>query len=79
MLLVSSHPHDAFSTKRVGTRIPLRSMDLPSCLCVHIDAGVVGGIGVCRGRIVRVVGDLGRLALVSQSLSHELGALSACM
>jgi len=29
--------------------------------------------------VVRVVGDLGRLALVGQSPSHELGALSACM
>jgi len=79
MLLPSSHPHDDLSVKVMGTRIPVGPMDLPSRLCVHIDVGMDGGIGVRRGRIVRVVRDLGRLALVSQSLSHELGALSACM
>ena len=79
MLLGSSHPHNDLSIKRVGTRILLWPMDPPSHLCVHIDAGVDGGIGVRRGRIVRVVGDLGRLALVSQSPSHEPGALSALM
>ena len=77
MLLPSSHLHDELSVKVMGTRILVGPMDLPSRLCVHIDAGVDGGIGVRRGRIVRIVGDLGRLALVSQSPSHELGALSA--
>ena len=79
MLLPSSHLHDELSVKVMGTRIPVGPMDLPSRLCVHIDAGMDGGIGVRRGRIVRVVGDLGRLALVSQSPSHEPGALSALM
>ena len=77
MLLPSSHPHDDLYVKVMGTRIPVGPMDLPSRLCVHIDAGMDGGIGVRRGRIVRVVGDLGRLTLVSQSPSHELGTLSA--
>ena len=77
MLLSSSHLHDELSVKVMGTWIPVGPMDLPFRLCVHIDAGMDGGIGVHRGRIVRVVGDLGRLALMSQSPFHELGALSA--
>ena len=79
MLLPSSHLHDELSVKVMGTRIPVGPMDLPSRLCVHIDAGVDGGIGVRRGQIVPVVGDLKRLALVSQSPSDELGALSTFM
>ena len=54
-------------------------MDLPSLLCVHIDAGVDGGIGVHRERVVQVIGDLGRHALVGQNTSHELGELDAFM
>ena len=77
MLLSSSHLHDELSVKVMGTRIPVGPMDLSSRLCVHNDAGMDGGIGVRRGRIVRVVGDLERLALMSQSPFHELGALSA--
>ena len=77
MLLSSSHLHDELSVKVMGIRIPVGPMDLSSRLCVHNDAGVDGGIGVRRGRIVWIIGDLGRLALVSHSPSHELGALSA--
>ena len=46
MLLGSSHPRDDLSIKRVGAQIPLWPTDLPSRLCVLIDVGVVGGIGV---------------------------------
>ena len=81
MLLSLSHPHDHLSIKQRTARIPLWPMDLPSHLCVHIDAAVDGGIAVRLGRVVRVVGGLGRrrLALVGQGPSHELVALSASM
>ena len=78
MLLVSSHPHDAFSIKRVA----LESHSGPwTCLPTSVYSLMqvwMEGLVYTEG-VVRVVGDLGRLALVGQSPSHELGALSACM
>ena len=79
MLLSLSYPHDHLSIKRRTGRIPLWPMDLPSHLRVHIDPTADGGIAVRLGRVVRVVGGLGRkhLTLVGQRPSHELIALNA--
>ena len=52
-------------------------MYLPSRRGVLTDASVDRGIGVHQQGVIRVEGDLGRLALVDQNSSHELGALSA--
>ena len=78
MLLVSSHPHNDFSIKGLGPRIPVWPMDLSSHLCARLDTTVDGRVAIRRGRVVRVVGEVGcRLALVGQSPSHERGALLA--
>lgn len=55
------------------------SMDLPSRFCARIDAVVDEGINVRRWRVVRVVGELKRLALVGQNPSHKLRALNTFM
>ena len=75
MLLASSRPHDHFSIKVMGARIILWAMDRPCHRCVSIEAAVDGLVAVRRGRVLWVVGDVGRrLALVGQSICHELGA-----
>ena len=64
MFLASSHPHNDFSINGLGPRILVWPMDLSSYLCVRLDTTVDGRIAVRRGRIVRVVGDVGcRLAI----------------
>ena len=53
------------------------SDDLPN---VRLDMTVDGQVAIRRGRVIRVVGDVGcRLALEGQSPSHERGALLAFM
>ena len=79
MLLASPYPHDEISINRVGASIPLWPMYLPSRRGVLTDVSVDRGIGVHQQVVIRVEGGLGRLALVDQNPSHELGALSACM
>ena len=80
MFFASSHPHNDFSIKGLGPRIPVWPMDLSSHLCVRLDTTVDGRVAVRRGRVVRVVGDVGcRLALAGQSPSQERGALLAFM
>ena len=64
----------------MGARIVLWAMDRPCHRCVSIEAAVDGLVAVRRGRVLRVVGDIGRrLALVGQSIWHELGARLATM
>ena len=80
MLLASFRPHDHFAIKVMGARIVLWAMDLPCHRCVSIEAVVDGLIVVRQGRVLRVVGDVGRrFALVGQSICHELGARLATM
>ena len=80
MLLASSRPHDHFSIKVMGARIVLWAMDLPCHRCVSIETAVDGLVTVRRGRVLWVVGDIGRrLALMGQSICHELGARLATM
>ena len=80
VFLASSHPHNDFSIKGLGPRIAVWPMDLASHLCVRLDTTVDGRVAVRRGRVVRVVGDIGcRLALAGQSPSHERVALLAFM
>ena len=75
VLLASSYPHDDFSIKVLGARIVLLPMDLSCHLSVLTEAAVDGRIAVRRGRVLRVVLDVGRcLALVGQSPCLELGA-----
>ena len=72
--------HNHFSIKGLGPRIPVWPMDLSSHLCVRLDTTVDGRVAVRRGRVVRVVGDVGcHLALAGQSPSHERVALLAFM
>ena len=80
MLLASSRPHDHFSIKVMGARIVLWATDLPCHRCVSFETAVDGLVAVRRGRVLRVVGDVGRrLPLVGQSICHELGAGLATM
>ena len=80
MLLASSHPHDDFSIKILGARIVLWPMDRPCHRCVLTEAAVDGRIAVHRGRVLRVVVDVGRrLALVGHSKCLEDGARLATM
>ena len=80
MLLASSRPHNYFSIKVMGARIVLWAMDRPCHRCVSIEAAVDGLVAVRRGRVLRVVGDVGcHLCLVGQSICHELGAGLATM
>jgi hypothetical protein len=80
MLLALSHPHDDLSIKVVGARIILWPMDRPCHRCVLIEAVVDARVGVCLGRVLWVVGDVGRrLALVGHSICHELDAFLATM
>ena len=65
MLLASSGRHDHFSIKVMGARIILWATDLPCHRCVSFETAVDGLVAVRRGRVLRVVGDVGlRLALV---------------
>ena len=80
MLLASSRPHDHFSIKVMGAWIVLWAMDHPCHRCLSIEAAVDGLVVVRRGWVLWVVGDVGRrLALVGQSICHELGARLATM
>ena len=80
MFLASSRPHNDFSIKGMGPRIPVWPMDLSSRLCVRLDTTVDGRVAVRRGGVIRVVGDVGcRLALAGQRPSHERVALLAFM
>ena len=73
MLLAFSCPHDHFSIKDMGARIVLWAMHHPCHQCVSIKVAVDELIVVRRGRVLQVVGDLGRRhALVGQSICHEL-------
>jgi len=75
MLLASSCPHDHFSIKVMGARIVLWAMDHPCHRCVSIEAAVDELVAVRQGRVLWVVGDVGRrLPLMGQSICHELGA-----
>ena len=72
MLLASSHPYNGFTIKGLGLQIPVWPMDLPSHLYVRLDTTVDGRVAVRRGRVVRVLGDVGRrLALAGHNPSHE--------
>ena len=80
MFLASSHPHNYLSIQGLGPRIPVWPMDLSSHLCVRLDTTVDGRVVVRRGRVVRVVGDIGcRLPHVGQSPRLDRGARLAFM
>jgi hypothetical protein len=60
MLLASSNPHDDLCIKVLGAWVVVVSMERPCRRRVLIDAGVDGRVGVCLGRVLWVVGDVGR-------------------
>ena len=46
MLLTSSRPHDHLGIERVGSRIPVWTIELLSHLRISSDTGVKGGVAV---------------------------------
>ena len=80
MPLASSDPHEDISVDVLGPRIVIWPMDLLGHGGVLTEAAVDGGVGVCLGPVIRVVGDVGcRLALMGHSIGREDGARSATM
>ena len=73
VLLPSSRPHDGFSRKGCGGRIPCVAVERLSYLRVPSHAGVDVRVAVGLGRSRRVEGDVGRrLAHVSHNVCREL-------
>jgi hypothetical protein len=80
MHLASSNPHEDISVDVLGPRIVIWPMDLLCHGSVLMKAAVDGGVAICLGPVIRVVGDVGRrLALVGHSISREDGARLATM
>ena len=80
MLLASSHPHHDFSINVLGARIEVWPVNLPSHLCILVDATVYARMAVRLGQVVWVEIDIGHhLALFREDPCLELGARSAIM
>lgn len=80
MLLPSSHSHDKLCVDVLGARIVLLPMDRPCRRHVLAEAAVDASVGVRLGRVLGVVGDVGRrLALVGHSPCLQGGARLATM
>jgi hypothetical protein len=79
MSLASSDPHEHIGVDRLGARIIVWAMDLLRHGGVVMKAVVDDGVGVGLGPVIRVVGDVGRLALMGHSIGREGGARPATM
>ena len=80
MSLASSDPHEHIGVDLLGLRIVFWAMDLVRHGGVVMKATLDGGVVVCLGPIIRVVGDVRRrLALMGHSIGREDGARSATM
>ena len=75
MSLASFDPHEDIGVDVLGPHIVIWPMDLLCHGGVLMKAVVDGGIAICLGPVIRVVGDVRRrLALVGRSISREDGA-----
>jgi hypothetical protein len=80
MSLASSDPHEDIGVDLLGPQIVFWAMDLLCRGGVVMKAVVDGGVAVCLGPVIQVVGDVGRrLALVGHNIGREDGARLATM
>jgi hypothetical protein len=80
MSLASSDPHEDIGVDLLGPRIVFWAMDFLRHGGVVMKVAVDGGVVVCLGPVIWVVGDIGRrLALMGHSIGREDGARLATM
>jgi hypothetical protein len=80
MSLASSDPLEDIGVDLLGPWIVFWAMDLMCHGGVVMKATVDGGVDVCLGPVIRVIGDVGRrLALVADSIGQKDGARLATM
>jgi hypothetical protein len=80
MSLASSDPHKDIGVDVLGPWIVIWPMDLLCHGGELMKAAVDGGVAICLGSVIWVVGEVGRrLALMGHCISREDGARLATM